>query len=37
MDMTRATILEGNIDNELWPELVLVITYVKNNWPTKVL
>lgn len=37
MDMTRATILEGNVDNDLWPELVLAITYVKNSWPTKAL
>ena len=35
MDMTRATILEGNIDNDLWPELVLAMTYVKNNRFTK--
>lgn len=31
MDMTRATILESNINNELWPELVLAMTYIKNN------
>lgn len=31
MDMTRATILEGNIDNNLWPELVLAMTYIKNS------
>ena len=37
MDMTRATILEGNIDDELWPELVLAMTYVKNSRPTKAL
>ncbi len=37
MDMTKATILEGNIDDELWPELVLAMTYVKNSRPTKVL
>lgn len=37
MDMTRATILEGNIDDELWPELVLAMTYVKNNRPTRAL
>ncbi len=37
MDVTRATILEGNIDDDLWPELVLAITYVKNNRPTKAL
>ena len=37
MDMTRATILEGNIDDELWPEIVLAMTYIKNNRPTKAL
>ena len=37
MDMTRATILEGNIDDDLWPELVLAMTYVKNSRPTKAL
>ena len=37
MDMTRATILEGNIDDELWPEIVLAMTYIKNNCPTKTL
>ena len=37
MDMTRATILEGNIDDELWPEIVLAMTYIKNNCPTKAL
>ena len=34
--MTRATILEGNIDNNLWIELVLLITYIKSNRPTRV-
>ena len=37
MDMTRATILEGNIDDDLWPELVLAMTYIKNSRPTKAL
>lgn len=37
MDMTRATILEGNIDDELWPELVLAMTYIKNSRPTRAL
>ncbi len=37
MDMTRATILEGNIDDDLWPELVLAMTYIKNNRPTRTL
>ena len=31
MDMTRATILEGNINDELWPEIILAMTYIKNN------
>lgn len=35
MDMTRAIIFEGNINNNLWFELVLAMTYVKNSWPTK--
>ena len=33
--MTRATILERNINDDLWPELVLAMTYVKNNWLTR--
>ena len=37
MDMTRATILEGSLDDELWPEVVLAMTYVKNVRPTKAL
>lgn len=37
IDMTRATILERNINNDLWPELVLAITYMKNNWSTRAL
>lgn len=36
MDMTRATILKGNIDNDLWLELVLAMTYMKNNRPIKI-
>lgn len=35
IDMTRVTILKKNIDNKLWPEIVLVITYIKNNSFTK--
>lgn len=34
--MIRATILESNIDDNLWPELVLAVTYIKNNWLTRV-
>ena len=37
IDMTRATILERNIEDELWPELVLTMTYIKNNRPTRTL
>lgn len=37
MDMTRATILEGNIDDELWPEIILAMTQIKNNRPTRAL
>lgn len=35
MDMTSMTILKENIDNNLWRELILAITYVKNNQPTR--
>ena len=35
--MTRATILEDNIDNELWPEIIFAMTYIKNNHLTKAL
>lgn len=34
MDMARATILDGNIDDDLWPEIILAMTYVKNVRPT---
>lgn len=37
MDMTRATILEGNIEDELWPELILAMTYIQNSRPTRAL
>lgn len=30
MDITHATIFDGNIDNNLWPEIILAITQVKN-------
>lgn len=29
--MTRAKILESNIDNDLWPKLILAMTYIKNS------
>lgn len=35
--MTRAIILKGNIDDNLWAELVLAMTYIKNNQPMRVL
>lgn len=37
LDMTRVTILKRNIDNKLYPELMLAMTYVKNNWPIRAL
>ncbi len=37
MDMTRATILEENIDDELWPKIILAMTYIKNNHQTRAL
>lgn len=35
--MTRATILEENIEDKLWPERVLIMTYIKNSHLTKAL
>ena len=35
--MTRATILEGNLNDDLWPEVILAMTYIKNLRPSKVL
>lgn len=29
--MTKATILEGKINNDLWPELMLAMIYIKNS------
>lgn len=37
IDITKATILEENIDDNLWPKLVLTMTYIKNSRPTKAL
>lgn len=34
--MTRAIIFKGNIDNNLWPKLILAIMYINNNWPMRV-
>lgn len=31
--MTRACILEGKIDDDLWPEVILAMTHVKNIRP----
>lgn len=28
--MTRATIIKGNINNNLWQKVFLVMTYIKN-------
>lgn len=35
MDITRATIFEKNINNNLWPKFVLAMAYIKNNQSTK--
>lgn len=32
--MVRATILQGGIDDTLWPEIVLTMTHIKNLRPT---
>lgn len=37
MDMARLTILEGNLSVNLWPEVILAMTYIKNLRPTKAL
>lgn len=37
IDITKATILEGNINDDLWSELVLVMTYIKNSHLIKAL
>lgn len=37
MEMARASIIEGRIDDFFWPEVILAITYIKNLRPTKVL
>lgn len=37
MEMVQATILEQGIEDMLWPEVVLAMTYVKNLWQTQVL
>lgn len=30
IDMTQATILERSINNKIWPEIILAMTYIKN-------
>lgn len=35
--MARVTILKDNIDDNLWPKLILVITYIKNSQSTQTL
>ena len=30
MEMVKATILEGEMEDMLWPEVVLAMIYVKN-------
>ena len=37
MDMVRVTILEGEIHETLWSEIVLTITYIKNLLPNRAL
>ena len=37
MDMARATILERNLNDDLWPEVILAMTYIKNLRPSKAL
>ena len=34
--MTKTTILEKNFDKKLRPEIILVMTYIKNNCAIKV-
>ena len=37
MDMARASIIEGGIDDIFWPEVILAMTYIKNIRPTTAL
>lgn len=37
MDMARAIIFEENIDDDLWPKIIFVITQVKNVRSTYIL
>lgn len=33
MDIARITIIDGKIDNDLWPEIILAMTQVKKARP----
>lgn len=37
MEMARASIIEGGIDDSFWPEAILAMTYIKNLRPTNAL
>ena len=37
IEMARASIIEGGIDDSIWPEVILAMTYVKNLRPEKAL
>ena len=37
MDITKATMRKNDIDNNLYPELILAMMYIKNNQFTKAL
>lgn len=37
MDITRATILENNLNDNLWLEVIIIMTYIKNLYLTKAL
>lgn len=37
MDITKATILEKNLDDKLWPKIVFAMTYIKSVRLTKAL
>lgn len=34
--MTKVTIFKKNIDNKFWLKFLFTITYIKNNYATKV-
>ena len=37
IEMARASIIEGGIDDSFWPKVILAMTYIKNIRPTKAL